>query len=152
MIIKLLFTTFTLGFSVSLFAGEIYHCENLDGEKSFQDKPCEAIVLKVDNYTSETPIKKSSSSTDFYGISVHPTAMKKEVSDIPSIAVASLRYISSVSSSNMLTYYKANITEEYKESSYGDTTTLTYKVDGKIKAIYVMDVFGMADVTIQSEK
>jgi hypothetical protein len=142
--------------SINANAQKIYHCENADGTKSFQEKPCKATTLKVEDApkgNSAGDGKKRNSGNDFYGMPVHPSATKKEVTDDATIGIASMRYISTISSTEMLMFYREKIPLKHKEETLGDTVILTYRTnDLNNKMITIVNYFGKADVTIQTEK
>jgi len=141
--------------SMNASAQKIYHCENADGTKSFQEKPCKATTLKVEDAPkgdSAGEGEKRNSGNDFYGMPVHPSAAKKEVTDDDAIGIASMRYISTISSAEMLMFYREKIPLKHKEENLGDTVILTYKTNDLNKMITIVNYFGKADVTIQTEK
>lgn len=151
-----------LAFAISVFllsihasAEKIYHCENADGKKSFQGTPCKTTTLKVEDAPkgdSSTDTTKSNSGNEFYGMPVHPSAAKKEVTDDDAIGAATMRYISNISSAEMLMFYRGKIPVTHKEDNLGDTVILSYKVNDLNKMITIVNYFGKADVTIQTEK
>lgn len=85
-------------------------------------------------------------------MSVHPSAAKKEVTDDDAIGIASMRYISTISSAEMLMFYREKIPLKHKEENLGDTVIQTYKANDLNKMITIVNYFGKADVTIQTEK
>jgi hypothetical protein len=95
---------------------------------------------------------QSNPSNLFYGIAVHPSATKKEVVDDSNIGVASLRYMSTISSAEMLMFYRGSIPLKHKEDNFSDTAILSYKVKDVNKMILIVNFFGKADLTVQSEK
>jgi hypothetical protein len=148
---KKIFLAILLFLSFYSHAGKIYHCETASGKKSFQSTPCEVSTLKIENAKPAVNKKKSKSAL-FYGISVHSTAKKKEISDHPSVDIATLRYISIIPKYKMVKFYKESIKEKYKLREVGGTTMISYKLHGRNKMISIDDYFSKSDVTIQSEK
>jgi hypothetical protein len=141
--------------SIHASAEKIYHCENADGKKSFQETPCKTTTLKVEDAPkgdSTTNGKQSTSGNEFYGMPVHPSATKKEVTDDDAIGAATMRYMSNISSAEMLMFYREKIPLKHKEDNLGDTVILSYKVNDLNKMISIVNYFGKADVTIQTEK
>lgn len=141
--------------SVNASAQKIYHCENADGKKSFQGTPCKTTTLKVEDApkgSSTDGDRKGNSGNEFYGMPVHSSATKKEITDDDTIGAASMRYMSNISSAEMLMFYRSSIPLKHKEDNLGDTVILSYKVNDLNKMITIVNYFGKADVTIQSEK
>ncbi len=83
---------------------------------------------------------------------MHSTAKKKEISDHPSVDIATLRYISIIPKYKMVKFYKESIKEKYKLREVSGTTMISYKLHGRNKMISIDDYFSKSDVTIQSEK
>ncbi|UXY16923.1 DUF4124 domain-containing protein [Chitiniphilus purpureus] len=153
MISKSVFALCVFSLSVNAAASQVYHCKDAQGKKSFQSTPCESTTLKVQQAKSAGGGGKATSSGNhFHGIPIHPSAQKKEITEDKSIPVATMRYIAPISRAQMVDFYKRNISVKYKEEDLGDTIMLSYKIDGLNRMVSIQDYFGLADVTLGTEK
>jgi hypothetical protein len=89
---------------------------------------------------------------DFYSMPIHPTALKKEITDTQSLGVITLSYISPLTSNAMVQYYQSKIPTEHNKINIRDTVMFTYEEDGINKLVSILDEQGISDVTLQVER
>jgi len=169
----------TLLLSAKLSAMQVYHCTTSKGELKFQDSPCEEITLKVE--TVITPIAPKSAPSkliqasgnntnksnnldgkviepnteninNFYSMPIHPTGFHKELSDVPSLGVASLRYYAPVSLDKMINYYEAEIPVKYEKLNLGKAMVFTYEEEGINKLVSIVTSDKQTNVTLEVER
>jgi hypothetical protein len=122
-------------------------------------KPGDAIIDGVNvsksassNVATNAGINTNVNVDDFYSMPIHPTALKKEITDTASLGVITLNYISPLTSNAMVQYYQSNIPTEHNRINIRDTIMFTYEEDGINKLVSILDTQGIADVTLQVER